>query len=139
MIIETLRKLEEDSRLYAEETKKINNKILTLPKNLSKEEKETYNKIIDEFKESIKYRLSSTDAELIWQYCQIKIIRDRAWREYNKKPDRYVRIITGICNDGKTPKIAVKENEHYKTLLDCNKQLEKILKDLKLTPETRKK
>ena len=66
-------------------------------------------------------------------------MRDRAWREYNKNPDRYIRIVTGICSDGKTPKVMVKENEHYKTLIDCNKQLEKILKDLRLTPEERKK
>ena len=64
-------------------------------------------------------------------------MRDRAWREYNKNPDRYIRIVTGICSDDKTPKVMVKENEHYKTLVDCNKQLEKILKDLRLTPEAR--
>lgn len=66
-------------------------------------------------------------------------MRDRAWREYNKKPDRYIRIVTGICNDGKTPKVLVKENEHYKTLIDCNKRLECILQDLKLTPKIRTK
>ena len=66
-------------------------------------------------------------------------MRDRAWREYNKNPDRYIRIVTGICSDGKTPKVMVKENEHYKTLIDSNKQLEKILKDLRLTPEARRK
>jgi len=47
--------------------------------------------------------------------------------------------VTGICADGKTPKVMVKENDHYKTWLDCNKQLEKILKNLRLTPEIRNK
>ena len=129
----------ENNKKIAEETKKVNNEILKLPEFLTKEEKTIYKNIINTLKDSIKYRLSSADTELIWQYCQIKIMRDRAWREYNKKPERYTRIVTGICSDGKTPKVMVKENEHYKTLIDCNKQLEKILKDLKLTPETRTK
>lgn len=129
----------ENNKRNEEETKRINDEILKVPKYLSDEEKLVYCEIIKTLKSSIKYRLSSTDEELIWQYCQIKIIRDRAWREYNKNPERYIRIVTGICSDGKTPKVMVKENEHYKTWLDCNKHLEKILKDLKLTPEMRRR
>lgn len=118
----------ENNRKIAIATQENNDRILTIPSYLTKEEKVAYSGIVETLKESIHYRLSSTDAELIWQYCQIKIMRDRAWREYNKNPDRYIRIVTGICSDGKTPKVMVKENEHYKTLIDCNKQLEKILK-----------
>ena len=129
----------ENNKRVALETERINNEILQIPSYLTDEEKVAYGEIVQTLKDSIKYRLSSTDAELIWQYCQIKIMRDRAWREYNKNPDRYIRIVTGICSDGKTPKVMVKENEHYKTLIDCNKQLEKILKDLRLTPEMRRK
>ncbi len=129
----------ENNRKIAIATQENNDRILTIPSYLTKEEKVAYSGIVETLKESIHYRLSSADAELIWQYCQIKIMRDRAWREYNKNPDRYIRIVTGICSDGKTPKVMVKENEHYKTLIDCNKQLEKILKDLRLTPEARKK
>lgn len=129
----------ENNRKVALETKRINDKILQIPEYLTEEEKVTYGEIIQSLKESIKYRLSHSDIELIWQYCQLKIMRDRAWKEYNKNPDRYMRIVTGICSDGKTPKVMVKENEHYKTLIDCNKQLEKILKDLRLTPEMRNK
>lgn len=129
----------ENNRRVALETKRINDEILQVPEYLTEEEKMAYEKIIQSLKESIKYRLSHSDIELIWQYCQLKIMRDRAWKEYNKNPDRYMRIVTGICSDGKTPKVMVKENEHYKTLIDCNKQLEKILKDLRLTPEMRNK
>lgn len=129
----------ENNKRNEEETKRINDEILKVPEHLTDEEKVAYGEIIKTLKSSIKYRLSSTDEELIWQYCQIKIIRDRAWREYNKSPERYIRIVTGICSDGKTPKVMVKENEHYKTWLDCNKHLEKILKDLRLTPEIRRK
>lgn len=131
-------RIENDKRV-AMETERINNEILQIPSCLADEENIAYSEIVQTLKDSIKYRLSSTDAELIWQYCQIKIMRDRAWREYNKNPDRYIRIVTGICGDGKTPKVMVEENEHYKTLIDCNKQLEKILKDLRLTPEMRRK
>ena len=129
----------ENNRKIALVTQRINNEILQIPAYLTEDEKVAYEEIVKTLKESIKYRLTSTDTELIWQYCQIKIMRDRAWKEYNKNPDRYIRIVTGICSDGKTPKVLVKENEHYKTLIDCNKQLEKILKDLRLTPEMRRK
>ncbi len=115
-----------------------NDKILQLPCGLSEEEKSAYISITDNLKRSIKYRLTPSDAELIWQYCQLKIMRDRAWKEYNLNPQRYIRIVTGISPDGKTPKITVKENEHYKTLQDCNRHLERILKDLRLTPDARK-
>ena len=129
----------ENNKRIIKEIDENNNEILQIPDYLTNEEKEAYKKIVISLKESIKYRLSHSDTELIWQYCQIKIMRDRAWREYNKNPERYIRIVTGICSDGKTPKVMVKENEHYKTLIDCNKQLEKILKDLRLTPEARRK
>lgn len=129
----------ERNRKNALDIEENNNEILQIPDYLTDEEKKAYEKIVSSLKESIKYRLSHSDTELIWQYCQIKIMRDRAWREYNKNPERYIRIVTGICSDGKTPKVMVKENEHYKTLIDCNKQLEKILKDLRLTPEARRK
>ena len=134
-----LKEMQEREKIEKIETKQINEKILQVPNDLVEEEKRVYEEIIDTLKESIDYRLSNTDTELIWQYCQLKIMRDRAWREYNKNPERYIRIVTGICSDGKTPKVMVKENEHYKTLIDCNKQLEKILKDLRLTPEIRRK
>lgn len=129
----------ENNRKATMEIKRINDEVLQIPSYLTEAEKVAYSEIVKTLKDSIKYRLSATDVELIWQYCQIKIMRDRAWQEYNKNPDRYIRIVTGICSDGKTPKVIVKENEHYKTLIDCNKQLEKILKDLRLTPEARAK
>ena len=136
---EVIKRMQEDAKRYKQETEGINNKILTIPENLPDEEKHAYGEIVQTLKDSIQYRLSATDSELIWQYCQIKVMRDRAWREYNNNSDRYIRIVTGICSDGKTPKVMVKKNEHYKTLIDCNKQLEKILKDLRLTPEARRK
>lgn len=118
---------------------KANERILQIPSGLSSEEQRAYTEIVDTLKESIRYKLSPSDAELIWQYCQLKVMRDRAWREYNLNPERYIRIVTGICSDGKTPKVQVKENEHYKTLQDCNRHLERILKDLRLTPDARRK
>ena len=128
-----------NNKKIMEEIKENNERLLKVPTSLSEEEAETYKEILKTIKDNIKYRISETDMELIWQYCQIKIMRDRAWREYNKNPERYIRIVTGICSDGRTPKVMIKENEHYKTLIDCNKHLEKLLKDLRLTPETRNK
>lgn len=133
------KEIEESNKKKALEIEKNNNEILKVPSYLTDDEKEIFEGIVEDMKKSIKYRLSHTDVELVWQYCQLKMIRNRAWKEYNKKPERYIRIVTGLCSDGHTPKVMVKENEHYKTLIDCNKQLERILKDLRLTPEARRK
>jgi len=134
-----LKEMQDNSIKREKETAEINEKILAIPDNLKDNEKKAYTEIVQTLKVSIKYRLSPTDAELIWQLCQIKIMRDSAWEKWSEKPERYIRIVTGICNDGKTPKVMVKENEHYKILQDCNKQLEKLLTDLRLTPEMRRK
>lgn len=87
----------ERNRKNALDIEQNNNEILKIPSYLTDEEKKAYEKIAGSLKDSIKYRLSHSDTELIWQYCQIKIMRDRAWREYNKNPERYIRIVTGIC------------------------------------------
>lgn len=134
-----LRQEKENAEKRERERVAHNNKLLQIPSALPKEVRQAYAEIVEVLKESIRYKLSSADTELIWQFCQMKVMRDRAWKEYNKNPERYMRIVTGICSDGKTPKVMVKENEHYKTLQDCNKHLEKILKDLRLTPEARGK
>lgn len=129
----------EQNKKLAFEIQQNNDEILTIPDGLTDEERIVYKEIVKSLKNSIRYKLSQTDCELIWQYCQIKIMRDKAWREYCQNSDRYIRIVTGICSDGKTPKVMVKENDNYKTLTECNKQLERILKDLRLTPDMRRK
>lgn len=129
----------EQNKKLADDIQRNNNAILSIPQNLTDEERSAYEEIVNSLKSSIKYKLSPSDCELIWQYCQLKIMRDKAWQEYRLNPERYIRIVTGICNDSKTPKVMVKENDHYKTLTECNKQLERILKDLRLTPEMRRK
>jgi P27 family predicted phage terminase small subunit len=107
------------------------------PDYLSEEEKEVWEDFVQILQENTRFRKTLADAELIQQYVQHKVMRDRAWQEWNKKPERYIRIVTGICADGTTPKIVVKENEHYRILNDCNKKIEKLLSHLKLTPEQR--
>jgi len=129
----------EQNRKIVEDRRKRNEQLLTLPIGLSAAEEKAYREIINLMLSSVDYALTDIDTELIWKFCQLRVMRDRAWKEYNVNPNSYIRIVTGICNDGKTPKVMVKENEHYKTLQDCNKQLEKILKDLRLTPEIRNK
>ncbi len=133
------KEMEKKKKQFDKETESINLGLLIPPTWLNESELKAYREISETILHGIKYRLTSTDIELIWQYCQLKIVRDRAWREYSLNPDRYIRIVTGICSDGKTPRVIVKENEHYKTWIDCNRQLEKILKDLRLTPDSRRK
>lgn len=121
------------------EKKEINKEsILSPPKDLSEGQKEIWIEFVKILEEGTNYKKTDADRELILQYVNLKILRDRAWQKFNENPERYVRIVTGICSDGKTPKIVVKENEHYKTFMESNKQLEKILTDLRLTPKARK-
>ncbi len=126
------------AKTYQEELDE-SNKLLRPPENLTEEERAVWEDITSLIISSTRYKKTTADIELVWQYCQTKIMRDRAWREYNKNPERYIRIVTGICSDGMTPKVMVKENEHYKTWTECNKLLEKLLKDFRLTPEARRK
>ncbi|MCL2630431.1 MAG: P27 family phage terminase small subunit [Firmicutes bacterium] len=132
------RELKEQREQYQKELSE-SNKCLKAPIGLSKEEKLAWEEIAKLLISSTSYIKTTADAELMRQYVQTKILRDRAWAEYIKNPERYTRIVTGVCKDGETPKVLVKENEHYKTLTDCNKQLEKLLKELRLTPEARRK
>lgn len=112
--------------------------ILNPPINLTEEEKVVWDEFVTMLNSSTNYKKIMTDKELVLQYVQLKIIRDKAWISWIQNPERYVRIVTGICSDGKTPKIMVKENEHYKTYMESNKLIEKILTDLRLTPKARK-
>ena len=107
------------------------------PPDLSEAEKAVWMEITDILRESTKTKISDADHELIRQYCQLTAARNRAWAEYNKKPERYTKIVTGICSDGKTPKIVLKDNEHYKIWLECNKQLDLLLKEMELNPKSR--
>ncbi len=111
---------------------------LIAPGYLSDQEKIVWDEIVEILQKRTSYKKTIADKELLIQYVQLKTMRDNAWKEWQANPEKYVRIVTGICNDGKTPKIVVKENEHYKILQDSNKQLERILTDLRLTPKARK-
>ncbi|MCL2023635.1 MAG: hypothetical protein FWG82_04610 [Oscillospiraceae bacterium] len=113
------------------------NELIEPPQGLNEEEKSAWQHIYQILASSTRYRKTMADAELVRHYVQVKIMRDRAWSEWNKKPEKYIRIVTGVCTDGQTPKVVIKENEHYSILKDCNTQLQKILTDFKLTPLTR--
>jgi phage terminase small subunit len=116
---------------------RLSNELLKAPPDLSEEERIVWEEIATLISLSTRYEKTAADTELLRQYVQTKLLRDRAWAEYNKNPERYMRIVTGMCADGQTPKLMVRENEHYKTLADCNKQLEKLLKHFMLTPAAR--
>jgi len=78
------------------------------PLDLNDEEKEVWVEITDLLRESAKSKVSDADHELTRQYCQLTVARNRAWREYNLKPERYTKIVIGICADGKRPKSSSK-------------------------------
>ncbi|MCL2106528.1 MAG: P27 family phage terminase small subunit [Oscillospiraceae bacterium] len=124
----------ERERLEREREK---NRLIEPPADLTEEEKQAWNHIYQILLSGTNYRKTMADAELIRHYVQVKLMRDRAWAEWNKKPERYIRIVTGLCADGTTPKVMVKENEHYVILNNSNRQLQKLLDDFKLTPKAR--
>lgn len=107
------------------------------PDDLTEEERKAWEAFLSILKNGTRYKKTQADAELIRQYVQHKVMRDRAWKEWMRQPERYIRIVTGLCSDGVTPKIVVKENEHYRILQDCNRYIEKLWNDLKLTPAAR--
>ncbi len=107
------------------------------PDDLDEEERQAWEAFVDLLKDGTRYKKTPADAELIRQYVQHKVMRDRAWKAWSQKPERYIRIVTGLCADGVTPKIIVKENEHYRILMDCNRYIEKLWNDLKLSPAFR--
>ena len=63
---EVIKRMQEDAKKRQLETQEINSKILTIPENLAEDEKIAYAGIVQTLKESINYRLSATDTELIW-------------------------------------------------------------------------
>ena len=131
------RKQAEQERIAREKAERERNRLIEPPEDLTEEERRAWDHIYQILLSGTNYRKTMADAELIRHYVQVKLMRDRAWVEWNKKPERYIRIVTGLCADSVTPKVMVKENEHYVILKDCNKQLEKLLTDFKLTPKAR--
>jgi len=107
------------------------------PVDLSEDERVVWQEITDILRDLKTSKVSDADTELIRQYCQITVTRNRSWKEYCQKPERYTKIVTGICQDGKTPKVVLKDNEHYKTWSECNKHLESLLKEMELNPKSR--
>ena len=107
------------------------------PPDLSASELLVWQEITEILREFRGTKLSDADHELIRQYCQLTVTRNRAWAAYDEKPERYTKIVTGLCKDGKTPKIVLKDNEHYKTWLECNKHLDALLKEMELNPKSR--
>ncbi|MCL2177107.1 MAG: hypothetical protein FWB72_04100 [Firmicutes bacterium] len=121
----------EQSRIWQEHRKNVqkSNEILKPPTNLSEKEIEAWDYIVEILK-SKNYVKTARDIELVMQHMQTKLMRDIAWEKWQENPERYVRIVTGVAVDGQTPKVTIKENEHYKILQESNKKLEKFLKDL---------
>ena len=103
---------------------------LEVPQDLTDKEKAVWIEIADLILANTQKVRTIADRELLRQYCKIRVVRDTAWDEYNKNPELYIKIVTGIDKDGKTPKVTIKENGYYKTFTDCNKQFEKIIKEL---------
>jgi len=82
--------------------------------------------------------VTHADLELMRQYARIRVIGDIAYRAWLANPERLTRIITGVAADKVTPKVVLKENEHYTTFMECDKRLQEILEEMELTPKAKK-
>jgi len=107
------------------------------PKDLSDAELVVWLELADILRDLHGTKISDADHELMRQYCQLTVTRNRAWSEFNKKPEFYTRIVTGLEADKQTPKVVVKENEYYKTWLECSKRLDALMKEMELNPKSR--
>ena len=111
--------------------------IYNTPDGFTKDEEQIWLEICEAVKDA-PYYTRAGDRLLLYEYVKIRIMRERAMKAWNEKPERYIKIVTGISQDGLTPKITIKENEHYKIMLDCNRQIQSILGELRITPKSRK-
>ena len=68
------------SKTYQEELEE-SNKLLKAPTNLTEEERVVWEEITTLIISSTRYKKTTADIELVRQYCQAKIMRDRAWQE----------------------------------------------------------
>jgi len=140
--------LSNDGFYVSKESKKIelqrqalrerSSRLLDTPQDLTAEEKSAWEYLANMLRDAERILLVA-DLELVYQFVQCKVMRDRAWVEWNKNPDKYTLFVTGLCADGETPKVVIKENEYYAILNESNKRIEKILDILKLSYTSRRK
>jgi len=107
------------------------------PADLTEEEAAVWREISEIARSSRTTKVSDADKELLRQFCQLSVLRNYAWAEYIKKPERILKIAVGLSQDKVTPKIVLKENEYYLTWNECNKALVQLLRELELTPKHR--
>lgn len=94
---------------YEQERINQNNEILKVPEYLSDEEKIVYKSIVNQLQKSIKYCLTESDVELIWQYCQLKVMRDRAWKNGMKILKDTLELLQEFQMMGKLQKLLLKK------------------------------
>jgi len=121
---------EERARQYAIKREE-SLKLLVVPAELGTEEKAAWEigATMIRAKERI---IKHVDLELLRQFARLRVMADRAYSEWNKNPERFSKIVTGVASDKMTPKVTIKENEHYVVFSECNKELENVMKHLGL-------
>lgn len=126
-------------KLLQESLEKSNKMLLTVPDDLNEKESVVWREFANLLISSSDNIKTAADKEMIRHYVYLKILRDTAWVEWNKNPELQIKIVTGVDKDGKTPKVTLKENQHYSIFTDSNKQIEKILDDFGLSYKMRVK
>jgi hypothetical protein len=129
----------ESKKYYEERQKKIaeSKERLIVPSDFDDKEKAAWEVAAQMLRERNDF-VTHADLELIRQYARIRVIGDVAYKNWLANPERISKIVTGIAADKVTPKVTLKENEHYTTYMECDKRMQEILIELKLTPKARK-
>ena len=129
------KKEREEFQKRLDESNKI---LLEVPNDLNEGEKVVWNEFANLLIAGSNKIKTQADKEMLRQLVYFKALRDTAWQEWNKNPELHIKVITGVDRDGKTPKITIKENQHYGIFTDSNKQIERILDDLGLSFKVRR-
>jgi hypothetical protein len=129
----------EQKRYYEERRQRVeeSKKRLVVPSDFDEREKAAWEVAAEMLRERNEV-VTFADLELIRQYARIRVMGDMAYNNWLANPERITRVVTGIAADKVTPKVTLKENEHYMTYMECDKRMQEILIELKLTPKAKK-
>lgn len=121
LIYERKKEDELKTKKAQENLDKSNKMLIEVPNDLNEQEKIIWIEFANLLISSSNNIKTAADKEMIRQYVYFKILRDTAWIEWSKNPELTVKIVTGVDKDGKTPKVTLKDNQHYSIFTDSNK------------------
>lgn len=106
------------------------------PPTLTKAELEVWEWLVGIFRETINCRVSDADVHLMEEYCRAKVASNEAHERILKNPNYYVIVPLGKDRNGDI-KTTAKPNPDYKIRTDSVKLVDKLWRELGLSPVAR--